>query len=835
MKINKIIALIIVYSSFSYSMHNSPLIIQRDNPSPSSSLEIEDEALLNQIKENTKYDLKDNKETSCCSKKKMLISSLALFTFGLSGAAYYIISTNNTDIDKIHPGIQHEPLTSTSPPIKWQTDFPHKNNHHNGENIADKIRTSTLSKIGYPTSEKPIIFTDPEFFFTTVSKQKNWPSEIATSTRVSDNTRKHTLRSYTSSVDKEVLTDKISEQEHTTLNTEFSTIPSTSNVEESSEIITSTKASANTIMHTSPSFSTSIDQENSTDNNNTHEYTTSTIELSTTSSGSSIKSTTIQQSGTNPKDNNKISYDDFCESIFNKKTNDRLKRYAVINAGKYGFDNAKMATLKSSREQTTKTTTTPSSFQPPNRQKKEKKKKSREKYKKQKNNKNNKNNKNKKKEKKENDQCRRKREVFQDPDSSHDIIYFEQMPLNFTLSHIIKGLNIPLGSCTSYDTVRLKKIAVNNYVVEQTNVNDEYALNAWLLGQKPSTPKSPTYVDIPIHARNGSFLFTPEMTNSAIIVTRLLTDKYRVFHDVRGGISPLYQNIECTFDIYDYKSDIKNNDEKASFFMYHNGDEWLFIAQKTNTNKDKKVSLIFQDNKPVIQKTVKKQKDNENINKGNTNEDIKSSFEITNFIQNLPSNADLLLNYYFANNNSLIDNPDFFIKIKKQLINKHNLIDAEQTKNNHVCKIQELQIGEDNGFIKINQDASSFLEEKLLFNCIPSGDLPKQANVEMIPLKDDTYQINLVKTPTQNSKYSYLLGSNLHDLDNPSYVDIPKDALVGTFLFTSSFSYGSLVVMELDDEHYRVFHDIRMGEVMLNYDKDKIVGAMQFFDYKSKM
>lgn len=63
----------------------------------------------------------------------------------------------------------------------------------------------------------------------------------------------------------------------------------------------------------------------------------------------------------------------------------------------------------------------------------------------------------------------------------------------------------------------------------------------------------------------------------------------------------------------------------------------------------------------------------------------------------------------------------------------------------------------------------------------------------------------------------------------PAYVDIPKLAPAGSFLFTGTLSGCSVVVTELNPTTYRVFHDSRNNSSLLY---DNVVMAVDYMDYQ---
>ncbi|MEN3813569.1 hypothetical protein ABD440_24665, partial [Chromobacterium piscinae] len=78
---------------------------------------------------------------------------------------------------------------------------------------------------------------------------------------------------------------------------------------------------------------------------------------------------------------------------------------------------------------------------------------------------------------------------------------------------------------------------------------------------------------------------------------------------------------------------------------------------------------------------------------------------------------------------------------------------------------------------------------------------------------------------------SYFLGYNRisEQGTHPEYVDIPKHPAGGGFVFTGSLSGCSVIVTELDDHTYRVFHDARPNSSTLH---QRVVMAVDYLDYR---
>ncbi|WP_323853779.1 TcdA/TcdB pore-forming domain-containing protein [Xenorhabdus koppenhoeferi] len=118
------------------------------------------------------------------------------------------------------------------------------------------------------------------------------------------------------------------------------------------------------------------------------------------------------------------------------------------------------------------------------------------------------------------------------------------------------------------------------------------------------------------------------------------------------------------------------------------------------------------------------------------------------------------------------------------------------------------------------------------------GRLPAEGRAQLVKIKAGLYEVEYTDLSTSDLSESdvksvpaYFLGYNGENQANalPAYVDIPKHAVPGSFLFTASLSGCSIVVTNLDDNTYRVYHDGRVNSSLLY---DNVVMAVDFKDYQ---
>lgn len=121
---------------------------------------------------------------------------------------------------------------------------------------------------------------------------------------------------------------------------------------------------------------------------------------------------------------------------------------------------------------------------------------------------------------------------------------------------------------------------------------------------------------------------------------------------------------------------------------------------------------------------------------------------------------------------------------------------------------------------------------------VKAGRLPAQGEVQLVKVAPKLYELeytersaNSVGSGSLDSVPAYFLGYNGPNQANaaPAYVDIPKQARAGSFLFTGTLSGCSLVVTSLDANTYRVYHDGRVNSSLLY---DNVVMAVDYKDYQ---
>ena len=107
--------------------------------------------------------------------------------------------------------------------------------------------------------------------------------------------------------------------------------------------------------------------------------------------------------------------------------------------------------------------------------------------------------------------------------------------------------------------------------------------------------------------------------------------------------------------------------------------------------------------------------------------------------------------------------------------------------------------------------------------------LPTQGFARFKPNKYG-FELEYTKQKANDTTNAYFLGYN--GRGNPiAFVDIPKKVADGTALFTGSLSGCSVIVTELNDTHYRVFHDGRANSSILY---DNVVMAVDHEDYQGE-
>ncbi|MGE7957083.1 TcdA/TcdB pore-forming domain-containing protein [Pseudomonas sp. NPDC089530] len=120
---------------------------------------------------------------------------------------------------------------------------------------------------------------------------------------------------------------------------------------------------------------------------------------------------------------------------------------------------------------------------------------------------------------------------------------------------------------------------------------------------------------------------------------------------------------------------------------------------------------------------------------------------------------------------------------------------------------------------------------------VKSGRLPAEGDAQLVKVAPNLYELEYTErganevTASGDSVPAYFLGYNGPNQANaaPAYVDIPKHAAAGSFLFTGTLSGCSLVVTSLDANTFRVYHDGRVNSSLLY---DNVVMAVDYKDYQ---
>lgn len=120
---------------------------------------------------------------------------------------------------------------------------------------------------------------------------------------------------------------------------------------------------------------------------------------------------------------------------------------------------------------------------------------------------------------------------------------------------------------------------------------------------------------------------------------------------------------------------------------------------------------------------------------------------------------------------------------------------------------------------------------------VKAGRLPAQGDVQLVKVAANLYELEYTEHGSNeiaaggDSVPAYFLGYNGPNQANaaPAYVDIPKHAAAGSFLFTGTLSGCSLVVTSLDADTFRVYHDGRVNSSLLY---DNVVMAVDYKDYQ---
>lgn len=130
------------------------------------------------------------------------------------------------------------------------------------------------------------------------------------------------------------------------------------------------------------------------------------------------------------------------------------------------------------------------------------------------------------------------------------------------------------------------------------------------------------------------------------------------------------------------------------------------------------------------------------------------------------------------------------------------------------------------------QSPQEFLNQHTVdvIELVKHGRLPTQGQVRLEPATGG-FKLRYSESTAADTTSAYFLGFNGRSNPVPAYVDIPKNASEGTLMLTGSLTGCSVVVTDLNDTHYRVFHDGRVGSSVLY---DNVVMSVDYADYEGK-
>ncbi|MGO2346628.1 MAG: hypothetical protein ACTH64_12800, partial [Providencia sp.] len=130
------------------------------------------------------------------------------------------------------------------------------------------------------------------------------------------------------------------------------------------------------------------------------------------------------------------------------------------------------------------------------------------------------------------------------------------------------------------------------------------------------------------------------------------------------------------------------------------------------------------------------------------------------------------------------------------------------------------------------------IKNAISLDCI-TNKIKKSSIVDIQFIKTSSYSyemefvINASKKDASMMVEAYFLGYSETSQSNksPAYIDIPKHPSKTKFLFTGTLSSSSVVVTELNETTYRVYHDERVNSSLLY---DNVVMAVDYKDYQIK-
>ena len=172
--------------------------------------------------------------------------------------------------------------------------------------------------------------------------------------------------------------------------------------------------------------------------------------------------------------------------------------------------------------------------------------------------------------------------------------------------------------------------------------------------------------------------------------------------------------------------------------------------------------------------------------------------------------------------------------MKKQLIAVlvSSLIGAEALSLAHASPAPVMTISTADAISSFTHSPRDFLNQYTVdvIELIKNGGLPTQGQVRL-EAAPQGFKLRYAETPATDTMSAYFLGFNGRTNPIPAYVDVPKQVAESTLLLTGSLTGCSVIVTDLNDTHYRVFHDGRVGSSVLY---DNVVMAVDYADYQGQ-
>ena len=172
--------------------------------------------------------------------------------------------------------------------------------------------------------------------------------------------------------------------------------------------------------------------------------------------------------------------------------------------------------------------------------------------------------------------------------------------------------------------------------------------------------------------------------------------------------------------------------------------------------------------------------------------------------------------------------------MKKQLIAilVSSLIGGEALSLAHDFPAPVVTISTADAIAQLTYSPREFLNQYTVdvIELIKNGGLPTQGQVRL-ETAPQGFKLRYADAPAADTTSAYFLGFNGRTTPIPAYVDIPKQVAEGTLLLTGSLTGCSVIVTDLNDTHYRVFHDGRVGSSVLY---DNVVMAVDYADYQGQ-